>query len=303
MSSNGCCTMEDAETTPFVEFSQREDLTVRLRNILHDYAFGPGVFRELLQNADDAGARRFAIYADGTAHPTSESGLLDARLAPWQGPAVVACNDAQFTDSDFHGICQVGASVKRSDHSKIGRYGLGFNSTYHLTDVVSFVSRDRLCIFDPHRAHLPSNLPGLQLRLTPQVKEKYWAQLAPFAEVAGDQELGLGTMFRLPLRTPELAAKSLISNQTRSFEDIVAVLKALVVNAGELLLFLQCVETIEVHVRNFGGPWCCLGRSWIRTSSLYALERMRKERLLLRTMLAKESWLPGFLFVSLLYAA
>ena len=38
---------------------------------------------------DDAGARRFALYADATVHP-KESGLLDARLAQWQGPAVVA---------------------------------------------------------------------------------------------------------------------------------------------------------------------------------------------------------------------
>ena len=283
--------MEDAEATPFLEFAQREDLTVRLRNILHDYAFGPGVFRELLQNADDAGARHFALYADASLHPTDQ-GLLDARLSPWQGPAVVAFNDAQFTDSDFEGIRQVGASVKRSDHSKIGRYGLGFNSTYHLTDVVSFVSRDRLCIFDPHRTHLPSSLPGLQVILTPELKKKYQSQLAPFADVArtlsSDEDFGRGTMFRLPLRTSELAAKSFISNQARSFEDVLAVLKELVANSGELLLFLQSVETLEVRVRHRDGVWCCLGRSWIRTASLAATERMRSERLLLRNMLAKE---------------
>ena len=288
--------MEDSE--PFVEFSQHEDLTVRLRNILHDYTFGPGVFRELLQNADDAGARCFALYADAAHHPKFE-GLLDTRLADWQGPAVVAVNDAQFTDADFDGIRSVGASVKRSDHSKIGRYGLGFNSTYHLTDVVSFLSRDRLCIFDPHRAHLPSGLPGLQVQLTAELKKKYWAQLAPFLDVASasagsGSEVGEpwkpGTMFRLPLRTPELASRSLISNQAHSFQDVLAVLQELASSAGELLLFLQCIEVLEIHVRpQEGQDWSCLGRSWIRTASAAVTERLRKERLMLRNVLANDA--------------
>ena len=192
--------------------------------------------------------------------------------------------------------------MKRSDHSKIGRYGLGFNSTYHLTDVVSFVSRDRLCIFDPHRAHLPSDLPGLQVQLTTELRKKYWAQLAPFADVAqvahasdavdsveAVEAVEPGTMFRLPLRTPELASRSLISNQARNFGDVLAVLKELAASADELLLFLQSVEMIEIHVRHAGKAWCCLGRSWIRTASAAATERMRKERLMLHNM-AKDTW-------------
>mmetsp|Transcript_51144 Transcript_51144/g.165590 ORF Transcript_51144/g.165590 Transcript_51144/m.165590 type:complete len:1837 (-) Transcript_51144:63-5573(-) len=273
---------------PWVRFSQSEDLTVRLRNILHDYAFGPGVFRELLQNADDAGARRLVILADGRtwAPQTPGEGLLDERLGAWQGPAVLAFNDAEFSDADFDGICRVGASGKRGDSSKIGQYGLGFNATYHLSDVVSFVSRDRLCVFDPHEAHLPGNLPGLQLRLGPEEQRKYAAQLAPFeaaAAAVGAEVWPLsGAIFRLPLRSPQLAAKSQICADSHTFDELVSVLRELLTNAYELLLFLQSVESVEVLVIGGGAPASArplrLGGASLRSASEDTVARLRRER-------------------------
>ena len=44
--------------------------------------------------------------------------------------SIFVFNDAVFSDEDFAGICSVGASVKRTDFAKIGRYGLGFNTVY-----------------------------------------------------------------------------------------------------------------------------------------------------------------------------
>ena len=35
-----------------------------------------------------------------------------------------------------------------------GRFGVGFNSVYHLTDVPSFVSGHHIVFFDPHMKHL-----------------------------------------------------------------------------------------------------------------------------------------------------
>lgn len=237
------------ESPIWKEFAQKEDLTVRLSNILQDYAFGPGVFRELLQNADDAGASRFALYADAVCHrgyqmnqdsidQNQETGLLDPRLASWQGPAVMAFNDALFSEQDFEGICRVGASIKRSDDTKIGRYGLGFNATYHLTDVVSFVSNGQFCIFDPHRTHLPSNLPGLQLVLTDTSRKQFAGQLAPFSDVQSAEGVrpwtsSSGTIFRLPLRTEKLAAKSSISQQAHAFSEVTSLLRDFLAAAGD----------------------------------------------------------------------
>lgn len=275
-----------ADGAPWVRFSQSEDLTVRLRNIIHDYAFGPGVFRELLQNADDAGARRLVLFADGRSYPATGPGLLDPRLGAWQGPAICAFNDAEFTDADFEGICRVGASMKRGDHAKIGHYGLGFNASYHLSDVVSFVSRDRLCMFDPHEAHLPSNLPGLQLPIRPSEAMQYAAQLAPFEAAAAACDAPVwplkGAIFRLPLRTPELAERSMICRESHDIKEIVGILCEFLHNAHELLIFLQSVEHIEVLVQGSGDAQLIrLGSASLRTASDGLIVRLRHERRLL----------------------
>ena len=52
-------------------FGQSEALTTRLRHIISDYADGPGILMELLQNADDAGATQVAFLLDEESYGTS----------------------------------------------------------------------------------------------------------------------------------------------------------------------------------------------------------------------------------------
>lgn len=49
------------------------------------------------------------------------------------GPALYAFNDAAFTEDDWQGIQRAGRSIKHDDPSKVGRFGIGFNSVYHVT--------------------------------------------------------------------------------------------------------------------------------------------------------------------------
>ena len=56
------------EPDEWQSFHQQEDLTTRLHNILEEYPAGVGIFKEFLQNADDAGARKFAIVWDQRSH-------------------------------------------------------------------------------------------------------------------------------------------------------------------------------------------------------------------------------------------
>ena len=42
-------------------------------------------------------------------------------------------NDAVFTEEDWHGIQEIARSRKREDPLKVGRFGIGFNSVYHIT--------------------------------------------------------------------------------------------------------------------------------------------------------------------------
>lgn len=92
--------------------------------------------------------------------------------------------------------CTIGASGKYSDTSRIGKYGLGFNVCYHLTDVIQFISRDQLIMFDPHTEFLPSNAPGLKLNFVSQnFAQKYPAQvMLPYLNVFLIQQ-SLGSSF------------------------------------------------------------------------------------------------------------
>ena len=51
----------------------------------------------------------------------------------FKGPALLAYNNSIFDDSDFQSIRNIEKSEKYDKPLKIGKFGLGFNSIYHLT--------------------------------------------------------------------------------------------------------------------------------------------------------------------------
>ena len=46
---------------------------------------------------------------------------------------MLAYNDAMFTDEDWTNIQKLKRSDKRTDPLKIGKFGVGFNSVFHVT--------------------------------------------------------------------------------------------------------------------------------------------------------------------------
>ena len=50
-----------------------------------------------------------------------------------QGPALCVYNDAEFSQRDWEGIRMLHISIKEKDPLKVGRFGLGFKSVFHLT--------------------------------------------------------------------------------------------------------------------------------------------------------------------------
>ena len=52
-----------------------------------------------------------------------------------KGPALYVYNDASFKREDWRGIRMVDQSIKEEDPLKIGRFGLGFKSIFHLTGI------------------------------------------------------------------------------------------------------------------------------------------------------------------------
>ena len=89
------------------------------------------IMQEIIQNADDAGAKTVWFYVDERQHGSSN--LPHPDLAKYQGPALIAANDACFTKADWTGIQKLQQSIKADDPFKVGRFGIGFNSVYHLT--------------------------------------------------------------------------------------------------------------------------------------------------------------------------
>ena len=87
--------------------------------------------QEIIQNADDAGAKMVKFFIDSRGHEMTL--LVHPDLAPFQGPSLLAYNDAQFRDEDWESIQNLQRSVKAEDPFKVGKFGIGFNSVYHIT--------------------------------------------------------------------------------------------------------------------------------------------------------------------------
>jgi len=103
------------------DFGQTVDLTRRIREVLLNYPEGTTVLKELIQNADDAGATTVSLCLDRRSH--GRDSLLSDSLSQWQGPALLAYNDAVFSEEDFVSISKIGGSSKHGQASKTGRFG------------------------------------------------------------------------------------------------------------------------------------------------------------------------------------
>ncbi|KAL6844366.1 hypothetical protein ACP4OV_026039 [Aristida adscensionis] len=233
------------------DFGQRVDLTRRIREVLANYPEGTTAMRELIQNADDAGASRVRLCLDRRSHGAGS--LLAPALAQWQGPALLAYNDAVFTDEDFASISRIGDSRKVAQTWKTGRFGVGFNSVYHLTDLPSFVSGKYVVIFDPQGAYLPnisSSNPGKRIDyVSSSAISMYSDQLSPYRAFGCDMKASFqGTLFRFPLRSAEQASLSRLSRQLYTEDDILSLFAQLYEEAIYNLLFLKNVLSLEMYV-------------------------------------------------------
>ncbi len=77
---------------------------------------------------DDAGAKCVRLCLDTRTHGVAS--LAFAEGAAFQGPALLAYNDAVFTEDDFQSISRVGDSVKREQVGKTGRFGCAVLSRF-----------------------------------------------------------------------------------------------------------------------------------------------------------------------------
>ena len=243
------------------EFGQEEKLTRRLSRLLEDYSDGFAVPKELVQNADDAGATEVRFLYDERTNQDAMTCLIDEEMKHCQGPALWVYNDAEFRDEDFTNITKLNGATKEQETEKIGKFGLGFNAVYNLTDVPMFLSRNFFVIFDPNKFYLGKAIrnkskPGIKINLNKNTKRlrSLSNQFKPFNGIF-DCDLHLnkddysypGTLFRFPLRTREQAIKSEIKQLHYDNEQMKELLKLFASGAKTLLLFTQNVVRVSIY--------------------------------------------------------
>ncbi|XP_028400775.1 sacsin-like [Dendronephthya gigantea] len=242
----------------FEQTGQYEPITTRIRTILREYKDGVGIFKELIQNADDAGATKVKFLVDWRQGGTRS--LFSPGMAECQGPALWAYNDALFTDDDFENINKLAGETKVEDISKIGRFGLGFNAVYHLTDVPSFISREHLIVFDPNTHHLQRHIqnrsrPGIRINLVEKSDSltRYHDQFQLYNGVFGCNTTQTedfyynGTLFRFPFRTAAQARTSEIIKTPYDRDKIQAIVRNLCECASNLLIFCQHIKEVQIY--------------------------------------------------------
>ncbi|WP_287523957.1 hypothetical protein [Okeania sp. SIO2C2] len=109
--------------------------------------------------------------------------MPDNRMEKLMVPAILVYNNQVFRDQDFESIKSLGQSKKSQDLQKTGRFGVGFNAIYHVTDFPSFISRQSLIFFDPHGAAIPGTSrqePGREWSIA---AEKWYEKYPDFMKV------------------------------------------------------------------------------------------------------------------------
>ncbi|KAF7320872.1 BTB domain-containing protein [Mycena chlorophos] len=219
--------------------------TDTLAAILGQYPFSVGLFRELLQNTDDARGTKQVFVLDTRNHGTST--LLHGKLSDTQGPALLAYNDALFSEEDWDALQSIHRSSKKTDSSKIGKYGIGFRSCYHITDNPQIISGPTLAVLDPHHNFTSSG--GTRLEFVPKAVD-YKDQLDAFGFFLGPDARDHafpGSIIRLPLRKP--GAQSSISSKSVDPKEILQLFDDFIreEEIGISLLFLKNVTSVEIH--------------------------------------------------------
>ncbi|CAM4607985.1 unnamed protein product [Leuciscus chuanchicus] len=227
------------------KFGQTEKLTVRIKNIIDAYPSKKDILKELIQNADDAQATEIHFVWDKRKHKTEK--IFGKKWELVQGPALCVYNNRTFSDDDLQGIQQLGEGGKHGTLGRTGKYGLGFNSVYHLTDCPSILTADKwLCISDPNLKYvegITKQSPGCMFSMESEFKNSFEDVYHTFLPEMFP--LNSGTMFRLPLRTENMAEKSEISRHTVTDRDMKELYTALTEDPEGLILFLKHITKIQ----------------------------------------------------------
>lgn len=109
-----------------------------IRDLLRGYGESRSILKELIQNAEDAGATRLdLIYL----RPDKA-----AKHSLMRGPALLAVNDGAFTEEHRLAIRQINLGTKGTDDRAIGRFGKGLKSVFAWCEAFFIISRTDMAL-------------------------------------------------------------------------------------------------------------------------------------------------------------
>ncbi|KAL3881101.1 hypothetical protein ACJMK2_027563 [Sinanodonta woodiana] len=240
---NGCDVLERSGMI-------RPSLIKDLKNILSEYPDDGQIIKELLQNAEDAGATKVKLLLSGKKCNQELSAERPYKKF-FKGPGLCVYNDAEFTEKDWEGIRMLNSSVKEKDPIKVGRFGLGFKSVYHITDYPCIISGDQLLLLNPHE---PEDQVCSLMKLHDMSRSTRADCLEALNNVFGfssrviKKKYYKGTLFWFPLRdTP-----TVLSNTVYTNDKVLDLFKSFQTEAHSILIFLKSLASVELFCMDTG---------------------------------------------------
>ena len=117
-----------------------EDIQRILQDLRDRYQDGFPILKELLQNADDAGASEPEGAASQLVLVLAKNGLPGAKHPLLQTAGLAVLNDGAFTASDAISITSLGLSNKAGQADTADKFGLGLKSIFHWAEAFFYFS-------------------------------------------------------------------------------------------------------------------------------------------------------------------
>ncbi|KAK3096651.1 hypothetical protein FSP39_002093 [Pinctada imbricata] len=248
---------DDEDDEEEVEYSGmiQPPLIHQLRNILTEYPDGGQILKELIQNAEDAGANIMQIFYDQRAIIPSKE-IIAEKKTPFRtyfkGPSLCFYNDALFTEKDWMGIKMMYNSIKVFDPLKVGKFGLGFKSVFHITEYPIIISGEYLLVIDPNKDS-SKVCQTMKLRTIHRAKSRKMALvkkdcirglvgLFGFSERSLESGFFNGSILRLPLRQTPTELSDVVYDDIKARE----LLESFKEEASVCLLFLKSLSRIDI---------------------------------------------------------
>ncbi|MBN1545581.1 MAG: hypothetical protein JW902_02875 [Syntrophaceae bacterium] len=231
-------------------------------------SLGVAVIKELMQNADDAGATEMSVLLDERPEPVG----FDNEYNRLTLPSLLVRNNAPFRKSsdtdwkgidDFESLCDVAAGHKRFQSTAAGRFGIGFNSVYFFTDTPLIFSRREVHVFDPLHHIFEGNgwrfplddfpASASESGLIKAILEWSFPKVSLNIDKAFGEMAGIGSdykqaVLRLPLRQAVKGAMSLFDDCFPTFSDRQSLLFQMGKQAARSILFLKYLNKIDFSI-------------------------------------------------------